>query len=138
VINFVPSLINALTPELILDLQNALVQRVVLVVVRHIMKFGRKITVRHFCEWVKWCTKPVSPQTNLYDEWRPFYIDYNLLKRELKVTPSPNCPTHPHPLYPHSPAPPLPLTTGTTKMNVISPPCSKRSSIKFMISRNER
>lgn len=30
------------------------------------MKFGRKIT------------------TNLYDEWRPFYIDYNLLKRELK------------------------------------------------------
>ncbi|OJA12596.1 hypothetical protein AZE42_06908 [Rhizopogon vesiculosus] len=31
------------------------------------MKFGRKIT------------------TNLYDEWRPFYIDYNLLKRELKA-----------------------------------------------------
>ncbi|KAH7884395.1 SPX-domain-containing protein [Phlebopus sp. FC_14] len=30
------------------------------------MKFGRKIT------------------TSLYDEWRPFYIDYNLLKRELK------------------------------------------------------
>ncbi|KAG1808457.1 uncharacterized protein BJ212DRAFT_1303058, partial [Suillus subaureus] len=37
-----------------------------LVVDRHAMKFGRKIT------------------TNLYDEWRPFYIDYNLLKRELK------------------------------------------------------
>ncbi|KIJ66914.1 hypothetical protein HYDPIDRAFT_186511 [Hydnomerulius pinastri MD-312] len=30
------------------------------------MKFGRKIT------------------TDLYNEWRPFYIDYNLLKRELK------------------------------------------------------
>ena len=25
-------------------------------------------------------------QTDLYSEWRPFYIDYNLLKRELKVT----------------------------------------------------
>ncbi len=25
-------------------------------------------------------------QHDLYSEWRPFYIDYNLLKRELKVT----------------------------------------------------
>lgn len=24
-------------------------------------------------------------QTDLYNEWRPFYLDYNLLKRELKV-----------------------------------------------------
>jgi hypothetical protein len=24
-------------------------------------------------------------QNDLYSEWRPFYIDYNLLKRELKV-----------------------------------------------------
>ncbi|KAG2120559.1 uncharacterized protein F5147DRAFT_785413 [Suillus discolor] len=32
----------------------------------HIVKFGRKI------------------MTNLHDEWRPFRIDYNLLKRELK------------------------------------------------------
>ncbi|OCH86612.1 SPX-domain-containing protein [Obba rivulosa] len=31
------------------------------------MKFGRKIT------------------NDLYSEWRPFYIDYNLLKRELKA-----------------------------------------------------
>ncbi|KAH0833088.1 hypothetical protein J3R83DRAFT_12080 [Lanmaoa asiatica] len=31
------------------------------------MKFGRKITA------------------SLYDEWKPFYIDYNLLKRELKT-----------------------------------------------------
>ncbi|KAI0635587.1 SPX-domain-containing protein [Trametes polyzona] len=31
------------------------------------MKFGRKIT------------------NDLYNEWRPFYIDYNLLKRELKA-----------------------------------------------------
>ncbi|KAI0303588.1 SPX-domain-containing protein [Multifurca ochricompacta] len=31
------------------------------------MKFGRKIS------------------TDLYSEWRPFYIDYNLLKRELKA-----------------------------------------------------
>ena len=29
-------------------------------------------------------------QKDLYNEWRPFYIDYNLLKRELKVR------THPH------------------------------------------
>jgi SPX domain protein involved in polyphosphate accumulation len=26
-----------------------------------------------------------SSQNDLYSEWRPFYIDYNLLKRELKV-----------------------------------------------------
>ncbi|KAF7312544.1 SPX domain-containing protein [Mycena indigotica] len=31
------------------------------------MKFGRKIS------------------TDLYNEWRPFYLDYNLLKRELKA-----------------------------------------------------
>ncbi|KAG6374348.1 putative vacuolar transporter chaperone 4 [Boletus reticuloceps] len=31
------------------------------------MKFGRKITA------------------SLYDEWKPYYIDYNLLKRELKA-----------------------------------------------------
>jgi SPX domain protein involved in polyphosphate accumulation len=30
------------------------------------MKFGRKIS------------------TDLYNEWRPFYLNYNLLKRELK------------------------------------------------------
>ena len=27
----------------------------------------------------------IYSQTDLYSEWRPFYIDYNLLKRELKV-----------------------------------------------------
>jgi hypothetical protein len=26
-------------------------------------------------------------QTDLYGEWRPFYLDYNRLKRELKVRP---------------------------------------------------
>lgn len=27
----------------------------------------------------------VPYKTDLYNEWRPFYLSYNLLKRELKV-----------------------------------------------------
>ncbi|KAI9458775.1 SPX-domain-containing protein [Russula earlei] len=42
------------------------------------MKFGRKIS------------------NDLYSEWRPFYIDYNLLKRELKVIPLVPVPVHAH------------------------------------------
>ena len=48
------------------------------------MKFGRKISV----SFPVHSGSPFSFQsfqTDLYSEWRPFYIDYNLLKRELKV-----------------------------------------------------
>ena len=55
------------------------------------MKFGQKITVRFDIpiRQIKTCAKerrPFSQQHDLYYEWRPYYIDYNLLKRELKVT----------------------------------------------------
>lgn len=76
-------------------------------------------------------------QTSLYDEWRPFYIDYNLLKRELKVsgvsfrriffliTPSPSR-RAPHP------------ASGTTRMNANSPPCSRKSWTRSTIFRSTR
>lgn len=50
------------------------------------MKFGRKISVRPltFCPFHPPLT--LFRQHDLYNEWRPFYINYNQLKRELKVT----------------------------------------------------
>jgi SPX domain protein involved in polyphosphate accumulation len=53
------------------------------------MKFGKKINVSSTVR-VR-TTVRADPldlgsdkQTSLYAEWRPFYLDYNLLKRELK------------------------------------------------------
>ena len=49
------------------------------------MKFGTKISVcRIFISVFPFLTNKPS-QTDLYDEWRPFYLDYNYLKRELKA-----------------------------------------------------
>lgn len=48
------------------------------------MKFGRKISVS-FSRRIRLVRLVTSSQNDLYTEWRPFYIDYNLLKRELKV-----------------------------------------------------
>ena len=50
----------------------------------YIMKFGTKISVRTLSSiFSSLLTVPF--QNDLYNEWRPFYLDYNLLKRELKV-----------------------------------------------------
>ena len=48
------------------------------------MKFGTKISVRTL-SLVFFQVGLLFFQTDLYNEWRPFYLDYNLLKRELKV-----------------------------------------------------
>lgn len=50
------------------------------------MKFGRKITVRILINRFSSRANASVLQASLYDEWKPFYIDYNLLKRELKVS----------------------------------------------------
>lgn len=50
------------------------------------MKFGKKIQVRFGWHLALFCSH-ILPfrQTTLYDEWKPSYLDYNGLKKLLKV-----------------------------------------------------
>lgn len=48
------------------------------------MKFGQKINVRSSYLSLKYRSWNAA-QTDLYNEWKPFYLNYNGLKRVLKV-----------------------------------------------------
>lgn len=101
------------------------------------MKFGRKISVRlsslPFPRLIL-----IYSQTDLYSEWRPFYIDYNLLKRELKVRllfPFSSLLYLAHAVLPRL-APPRII--GMPQMNRNSPICSKESWTKSMTFKRPR
>ena len=101
------------------------------------MKFGRKITVRvptlllnvliNYGDHI---------QANLYIEWRPFYLDYNLLKYKLKVG------RQVYILFDVADLPPpslvQPFMSGTIRMNRISLTCWRRSSTRFMTFKKQR
>ena len=74
-------------------------------------------------------------QNDLYSEWRPFYIDYNLLKRELKVQLPFPFRSLAYPVLSRLSPPPI---TGMPQMSKNSPICSKESSTKFMIFKRPR
>lgn len=50
------------------------------------MKFGRKINVSCVSDLVERDVKQTTVQNDLYNEWREYYLDYDSLKRVLKVS----------------------------------------------------